>query len=83
MREVALSSVESWNGKLDINEFVSYLESQGKSKNTLEKYVRDMKIFKEYLVVSGVMNADDEVVDITVKTIEEFYNFFRIESLMV
>lgn len=34
---------------MDISEFQSYLQSEEKSSNTIEKYIRDVRKFNEYV----------------------------------
>lgn len=63
-----------------INKFMRYLVSEEKSKNTIEKYVRDITAFMLFL--SGSPVTKDKVIEYKAKLISENYAVRSINSML-
>ena len=63
-----------------INKFMRYLVSEEKSKNTIEKYVRDISAFMLFL--SGSPVTKDKVIEYKAKLISENYAVRSINSML-
>lgn len=63
-----------------INKFMRYLVSEEKSKNTIEKYVRDISAFMFFL--SGSPVTKDKVIEYKAKLISENYAVRSINSML-
>lgn len=63
-----------------IQRFYTWLKTEEKSKNTIEKYIRDVSAFKKYL--GNVSVTKDKVIEYKTKLIDEEYAVRSINSML-